>query len=68
MRGRVKFFNVLKGYGFISGDDGNDYYLNSRQIVDMFFTPYKGDRVEFNVRDGLGDKNVAINVRKVKSR
>lgn len=28
MEGKVKFFNRKKGFGFIHGDDGNDYFVH----------------------------------------
>ncbi|MBI2152058.1 cold-shock protein, partial [Candidatus Woesearchaeota archaeon] len=28
MEGKVKFFNRVKGFGFITGDDGKDYFVH----------------------------------------
>ena len=33
MNGKVKWFNSTKGYGFIEGDDGKEYFVHWRSIV-----------------------------------
>ncbi len=51
MRGTVKWFNTQKGYGFITGDDGAEYFAHQTQIkMDGFRTLDAGDIVEFDVR------------------
>ena len=32
MEGIVKFFNKKRGYGFIAGEDGNDYFVHYTAI------------------------------------
>jgi len=32
MQGTVKWFSHEKGYGFIVGDDGTDYYVHAKEI------------------------------------
>lgn len=32
MEGTVKFFNKKRGYGFIAGEDGNDYFVHYTAI------------------------------------
>lgn len=33
MKGKVKFTDETKGFGFIRGDDGNDYYFKLRDLI-----------------------------------
>ena len=51
MRGTVKWFNAQKGYGFIVGDDGLEYFAHQTQIrKGGFRTLDAGDVVEFDIR------------------
>lgn len=62
MKGTVKWFNTQKGYGFIVGDDGTDYFVHYSNIkVSEFRHLDAGDHVEFDVE--TNDKGIqAINV------
>jgi cold shock protein len=52
-KGRVKWFNEKKGYGFISRDDGNDVFVHFSAIKkDGFKVLYERDQVEFEVTEG----------------
>lgn len=61
--GTVKFFNVDRGYGFITPSDGEkDVFVHSSNVVlDGFKTLEEGQQVEFDVaqgRKGLEAQNV----------
>lgn len=64
MTGTVKEYNQMKGFGFISGDDGEDYFVHVYGLGPKLkkFGLRIGQRVAFDVDfDMKGDK--AINVR-----
>ena len=49
-RGKVKWFNGSKGYGFISRDQGGDVFVHFSAIQDSGFrTLDEGEEVEFEV-------------------
>ena len=67
MRGKVKWFNERKGYGFISKEDGSgDVFVHFSGIESKGFkTLHEGEMVEFEVIDSpKGPK--AINVKRAK--
>ena len=53
MKGTVKWFNNQKGYGFITGPDGNDIFVHYTGLnMEGFKTLDEGQEVEFDVVDG----------------
>ena len=53
IRGTVKWFNVKKGYGFITRDQGNDIFVHYRNIEGSGRRSINdGERVSFIVVDG----------------
>ena len=43
MNGNVKFFNKRKGWGFITGEDGKDYFVHHSNIVAEGFKVLEAD-------------------------
>lgn len=64
-KGKVKWFNDSKGYGFITAEDGTDAFVHYQDIQgEGFKSLAEGDDVEFEIAEGpKGPK--AANVRKV---
>lgn len=62
MKGTVKFFAEGKGYGFILGEDGKEYFVHISGIKDGV-TLSDNDAVTFDVEQG--DRGLkAVNVQK----
>jgi CspA family cold shock protein len=63
-RGKVKWFNDAKGYGFIEQEGGEDVFVHFSAIqMDGFKTLAEGQVVEFEVQQG--DKGLhAANVQR----
>jgi CspA family cold shock protein len=63
--GTVKWFNETKGFGFISGDSGDDIFVHYSSIAgNGFKSLLEGDSVSFEIEDG--DKGLkAVNVVKL---
>ena len=53
MKGTVKWFNKDKGFGFITGEDGKDYFIHFSGIAgEGFKSLEEGQNVTFNVTEG----------------
>ncbi len=60
MKGTVKFFNDMKGFGFISGEDGKEYFVHQTGLKEGVVIN-DNDSVDFEVEQGdRGPKAVSV--------
>ena len=53
-RGKVKWFNVEKGFGFIERESGSDVFVHYSAItMDGYKTLEEGAEVQFDIVDGM---------------
>jgi CspA family cold shock protein len=53
VRGKVKWFDSKKGYGFITGEDGNDVFVHFSAVqMDGYKKLEEDEEVEFDVVEG----------------
>ncbi len=64
MKGTVKFFNVDKGFGFITAEDGTELFVHRTGIEEGEILQ-EGDSVTFETEEGEQGKGPkAVNVKK----
>ncbi len=51
MEGTVKFFNDMKGFGFITGEDGKEYFVHMSGLNEGVKIA-ENDKVTFDVQEG----------------
>ncbi len=52
MKGKVKWFNASKGYGFIGREDGTDIFVHHSAIQGKGYKSLnEGDEVEFEIEE-----------------
>ncbi|MFO7997806.1 MAG: cold shock domain-containing protein [Bacteroidales bacterium] len=55
--GTVKFFNEIKGFGFIKDDESdNEYFVHATGLIDQV---REGDEVTFELQEGRRGLNAA---------
>ena len=59
--GKVKWFDVKKGYGYLTDGNGNDFFAHFSGITEgrTFIGLRDGDEVTFDVVDGKKGKQAA---------
>ena len=50
MKGKIKWYNARKGYGFIEGEDKKDIFVHRNSIPDGTYLN-EGDQVEYEIED-----------------
>ena len=51
MNGKVKFFNQVKGFGFITAEDGKEYFVHNTGL-NPGVSIHEGDSVTFEIEQG----------------
>lgn len=54
--GKVKWYDVEKGFGFIQSDDGEDVFVHTTALPAGVTSLKNGARVEFGIADGKRGK------------
>jgi CspA family cold shock protein len=61
--GKVKWYDVEKGFGFLSKDEGGDVFVRASALPDGVPTLKPGTRVEFGIAQGRkGDQALQVRV------
>jgi len=63
MEGTVKWYNLRKGYGFISGEDGKDVFVHKSSLPEGTYLN-EGDKVDYQLEDSERGPQ-ATNVKKL---
>ena len=60
--GKVKWYNDIKGYGFIETDEGKDVFVHRSGLSRSYLGLETGQKVEYETKDGERGL-MAINVK-----
>ncbi len=61
--GKVKWFDIDKGFGFLSRDDGDDVYVHKSALPPGVDELTAGQKVEFGIAQGRrGDQALSVRV------
>ena len=61
-KGKVKFFNTTRGFGFITQSEGEDLFFHVSEL--RAETANEGDQVEYEISEGRKGP-CAVNIREV---
>ena len=65
-KGKVKFFNTNKGFGFITQDAGEDIFFHASELQSSTKHANEGDTVEYEIGEGRKGP-CAVNIREAHS-
>ncbi len=65
-KGKVKFFNTSKGFGFITQNEGEDLFFHVSELRTRTDSVNEGDQVEYEVGEGRKGP-CAVNIRETHS-
>lgn len=51
MKGTVKWYDTVKGYGFIQSEDDKDLFVHRSGVKDNVFSLEAGQAVEFEIKE-----------------
>ena len=63
MKGKVVWYNIKQGYGFIKGEDGIDVFIHKSEVPFWSIFLNKGDKVQYikkQTKKGLIAKDIKI--------
>jgi cold shock protein len=63
LRGEIKWYHSLKGFGFITPEIGPDVFLHESALLDPDNPPNKGDRVLYSAGRRRNGKFGALSVK-----
>lgn len=66
IKGRVKFYNEGRGFGFLMTDDGRDVFMHISEWVDLINYPSIGDKVQFIQERGRDGRPCAAKIELIK--
>jgi len=59
--GKVKWYDAIKGFGFISSDEGNDLFVHRTSLNSAIRSLVPEQKVKFEIKDGEKGP-IAVNV------